>query len=1087
MSACSTIRSHLGASPVRLGGSWGRGVGWMVGWGLLLATAGLLPQSAGSLAPASARADEADELEPYKLGVGFYERERYRQAVESLAQFLKNSPTNPKAESAQFVLGLAHVRLNEFAPAREAFRSFLKQYPQAKRVPQARYWVGHSSFQLRDYPAAKQELADFVAAHPGDAYLEHALPYLAEAQLATGQPQPALDSFNRALEKYPQGAMAADCQYGRAKAQEALGQAEVALASYRQLAGLAGHEYAADARMSVGNLLFSQKKFPEAAGEFARYVADFPTGRQRARAQLNQGYALYESQQYAEAEQVLRQAATAVETAAEGSLWVGLALKKQRQWQAAADWLLAAYPQIKPAPQAEQLLYQAGDALLRIGAFGPAQQRFEQLLAEWPQGKLREEALNSAQASALNSGDLAAAEALAQKYQGEFPEGRLRQRQAILRGRTLTVKGSRSEREGRTDEAQTLWRQAVGIFSGVVQGSEIESTRQQARYYWGEVLLKLADYPGSLQATAPLLESLAREPAGGDFVDLYLQRAAAHVELARQQSRAIAGQAPTPTEQEAIERECTLGRTDIAAYLERQPQGPLVGQAWSLTAIAAALAGDKPQVTAALQTLAEKFPATPDRETALLEVGEIAYARDDFAFAEQVYTELVGVTKDPQRRPRALADLGWSRARQERHPEAVQAFRQLVTEFPNHALTPEGSFMVGQSLLAAGQRAEAQAAFAQAFALPGESEHVFQAGWRCGRLQFDQGVVPAADATFTTLLQRFPRHPRADRALGDWATRHYDAERFERADALFSRLVTEYPQSPLAWNARVILAESELLADRLGPAREQFSAVAGNPQAEPGAAERALHQLQNMAREGGDWKEVRRLADESLTRFPTGSYRPESEFARAESLLMLEQVAEARAGLEALRARQAEPAVGEKGWFGRVFVRLAEAALREKQYDGVTRAVEAMQAWNPDSPLLYQIWEVQGRACKNQAQFPQAREWFAKTIASPDGKKTETAARAQLLTADTWVLEKNFESALDEYLKVDIGYDFPYWQSAALYHAGTCQESLGQPAAARRTYTRLLTQFPESEFAPKAKDRLAALPKLAGSPRGTQP
>jgi TolA-binding protein len=153
----------------------------------------------------------------------------------------------------------------------------------------------------------------------------------------------------------------------------------------------------------------------------------------------------------------------------------------------------------------------------------------------------------------------------------------------------------------------------------------------------------------------------------------------------------------------------------------------------------------------------------------------------------------------------------------------------------------------------------------------------------------------------------------------------------------------------------------------------------------------------------------------------------------------------------------------------------------------VTRAVEAMQQWNPESPLLYQVWEVQGRACKNQALFPQAREWFAKAIESPQGRKTETAARAQLLTADTWVLEKNYENALDEYLKVDIGYDFPYWQSAALYHEGTCQESLGQPTAARKTYTRLLTQFPESEFAPKAKERLAALPKLAGSARGTQP
>lgn len=90
-----------------------------------------------------------------------------------------------------------------------------------------------------------------------------------------------------------------------------------------------------------------------------------------------------------------------------------------------------------------------------------------------------------------------------------------------------------------------------------------------------------------------------------------------------------------------------------------------------------------------------------------------------------------------------------------------------------------------------------------------------------------------------------------------------------------------------------------------------------------------------------------------------------------------------------------------------------------------------------------------------------------------------------MLLADTYVLQKNYETALDEYLKVDIGYQFPYWQSAALYHAGTCQEALNDPAAAMKTYTRLLTRFPESEFAPKAKDRLTAVRK--GSNAGTAP
>lgn len=102
-------------------------------------------------------------------------------------------------------------------------------------------------------------------------------------------------------------------------------------------------------------------------------------------------------------------------------------------------------------------------------------------------------------------------------------------------------------------------------------------------------------------------------------------------------------------------------------------------------------------------------------------------------------------------------------------------------------------------------------------------------------------------------------------------------------------------------------------------------------------------------------------------------------------------------------------------------------------------------------------------------------------MADRHGRKTETAARAQLLLADTYTLEKNFDAALDEYLKVDIGYDFPYWQGAALYHTGTCQESLSDPAAAAKTYTRLVAKYPESEFVPKARERLQALRKGAST------
>jgi tetratricopeptide (TPR) repeat protein len=178
-----------------------------------------------------------------------------------------------------------------------------------------------------------------------------------------------------------------------------------------------------------------------------------------------------------------------------------------------------------------------------------------------------------------------------------------------------------------------------------------------------------------------------------------------------------------------------------------------------------------------------------------------------------------------------------------------------------------------------------------------------------------------------------------------------------------------------------------------------------------------------------------------------------------------------------LKALRNDPQIAGRPWFPKVFIRLADILVREKRYPEADGMVRELTEWDPECPLLYQAWEVQGRAQKNQARFPEARKLFLQVVADRHGRKTETAARAQLLLGDTYVLEKNFDAALDEYLKVDIGYDFPYWQGAALYHAGTCQESLSDPAGAAKTYTRLVAKYPESEFVPKARERLQALRK----------
>ena len=82
--------------------------------------------------------------------------------------------------------------------------------------------------------------------------------------------------------------------------------------------------------------------------------------------------------------------------------------------------------------------------------------------------------------------------------------------------------------------------------------------------------------------------------------------------------------------------------------------------------------------------------------------------------------------------------------------------------------------------------------------------------------------------------------------------------------------------------------------------------------------------------------------------------------------------------------------------------------------------------------------------------------------------------------------QDKLHEALRDFLKVDILYDAPRWQAAALLEAGKVYERLDQWADAAETYGRLLARFPKEAPASEAGRRRAAASSraaLSGSAR----
>jgi len=150
--------------------------------------------------------------------------------------------------------------------------------------------------------------------------------------------------------------------------------------------------------------------------------------------------------------------------------------------------------------------------------------------------------------------------------------------------------------------------------------------------------------------------------------------------------------------------------------------------------------------------------------------------------------------------------------------------------------------------------------------------------------------------------------------------------------------------------------------------------------------------------------------------------------------------------------------------------------------------LEATQALKHDLPIddsaVAEVDYYRGQALLGLGQLEAARASFQSVIKARKDKGDELAARAQLMCGESYFHEDQFHEALREFLKVDILYDSPRWQAAALLEAGKVCERLDQWADAAETYQRLLSRFPQDPSATEARNRLRdAGPRAAAASR----
>jgi TolA-binding protein len=986
------------------------------------------------LASSVIKADEA--ADQYAVAAGHYSRGQWKLAAKEFESYLARFPRDAKVSQGVFFLAEAQVQLGQHDQAAARFREYLQREPAGPWARQAMFRAGEAAYLAGHADQARPQLRQFLDKYPSDKLNAYTLTYLGQIALTASDPASAKEYFDRCLREFPDGKNQDECRFGLARALDKLGQADEAEKRYVAIAAKTGSEFADNAQFQLGALQYARGRFEDALNTFNTFDTTYAESPWRSTVQLGRGWALLKLNRTDDAQRQFQAIASDRKVGIEARYWLGLTQKLQKNWKDAAKTLLDAAASDPKHKLIASIRLHAGDALLHAGDVKAATEQFDQVLAAvGPTGELADEALHGKAQAALQSKDYATLDRLAAEFAAQHSKSSLQASVAQIAARSLV---DRKE-----------YQRAVTILEPLVNGNGSGEQAMENRYLLSLSYEGLARQEDALKVLAPVLQS-----ASGQLrTDAQLAQGSQLVSLKRF-SEAVA---------------------PLEAFLATKPEGDTDIKARGLLTLSYARTKQLPKAKAAYGELLEKYPKHALLVPITRQIAEAAYDAGDNEWSNELFKRIGhDSSAQGQDQQQGLSGLGWTHFNAGRHEEAAAAFEQLLhLKNLDPQLAAEAAFVRGQSLQKLGKTVQAQAMYDLVITKYPTAREAPDALWTAARLHDSLGQQPQAASLYQRLLNDHPKYPERDAVLYKLAWSLNDQGKAKESTDAFERLRREFPQSRYWADATFRLAQRAWEAKDYARANERAEAVLAlkpDPKIRE-IRENALYLWGQVAAAENKWDQARKAFETLIQENPQSTLKPLAEYGIAESLFRQNDFAAAGGRLQKLvQESQERP----EAWLAVAHLRLAQSLVKEKKWEEAHAVASQIAKRFPDFSEQYEADYVIGRYLANKADFDGARQAYRKVIAAPAGVKTETAAKAQFMIAESLFHQKNYEEAQREYSRLEFLYAYPTWQAAALLQTAKCHENLGEWKEAIAAYNRLLQTYPQTEFVKEATERLRA-------------
>ena len=973
-------------------------------------------------------ADPADDQ--YAFAAGLYFREDWNLAAEEFKAFLDAYPQHRKHGTALFFLAESLLQLDKFEQAVVHFGRYLDASPEGEHSRAALFRAGEAAYLVADHDQARKQLERFLAKYPADRLNAYVLGYLGNIVLDADDLKAAEDYYRRALEEFPQGQLQDDCRFGLARIAEKEGDNERAQRLYLAVASKAKSRLADDARFHLGALQYSQGKFQDAIETFAEFNSSMAKSKLRASAHLGHGWALVKLGRPDEAAVMFRSISGDPKVGVEARYWLGLVQKGKKEWEAAATTFLEAAQADPKHKLISALRFHAGDALLQAVKIESAEAQFELVVAA---GGKEEEWLDDAMRGRVQTASLAKdhqrVDRRAAEFLGKFPNSPLANDVRRMAARSLLE--------------QKLFARVVEMLAPIYDSGKDGPADFEGRILLSHAHEGLDQREKALEVLGPVLKSTDSTVLS----DAQLTQASLLLAMEKYQ--------------EAI--------GPLESFLSKNPSGEGRVKGLGQLAICQARTG---RIAEAKRLYAE---LRKDHGDDLLvaetteQLAEAAYDAEDPAWAGELFGAMRSAPASDEPALRGLLGLGWSQYTSGQFEDAARTLGQLLAKKPPGTLAAEAAHLRGAVLQKLGDNTSALEMQELVVKQYPDSAQYAEALMAAAVLHDNLGRHEQAAVLYARLAGEHPKFPQIDKVIYNWAWVLSKSGLTEEARKLFERLRAEHRESPYWAFATLPLAQWAYEGKDYTKAESLVAELLAG-KLDRNIRDKVLYLSAQIAHTQGRWKEASGRFQSVVSDCPESGLVDLAEFGIAEAAFRQDDFPTAAERFERLAGRfdGSDPTLAAA-----VKLRVCQLACQEKNWDEAYKRALKIKEEFPDFQDQYEVDYVVGRCLSTEGDFVAAREAYKRVIDSAEGQATETAAKAQLMIAESYYHQKDYQEALRAYLRLEILYAYPELQAAAVLQAGKCRELLGEWSNALKLYDKLLREYPDTNWKEEATRRRA--------------